>query len=503
MIFPRDTTPSSSASLGVWSPTKGLLAPLLLAIALLAASCSSSDENGGDAGSSDESNDSDSSGGQTETAGSESGVPCGPLRLEEQDVAGATGRLTDAVNLSFQRAGLSIGAPEQWSVVREAGAQVAIADPDPLAEGGSVYWVRIVDGGLIAFDGVCDFDVSNGPVSPDAPTSCSVVSDGFALTTVWEAGDPSAPVAVLRDGVEIHLAAPTAVGAETNELLNARKAEHGEPTTDKPADDALAVEGGFADLTAEANQTHEYSVQSVGADGNRSDPIDCGEGMLDASGVEVSCSVEVDEFGWPVVRWQATGAVRVVVNRDGSALEPDAVTFSSPHTDRSAPADQQLAYTLTLPGSDTIECGQVTLDELPIGSSDLQAAATDNANNYQGPFQYVTFEPICATCENQTVELYLVPDPGSPARHVVETVWVDGVETTFPGPWLVDPLLVASLLLEAEENGQPTDYSIDPATGIIEQWTIGGEGAMLLCLEVDTRPIEMRDDRCGRSNLLS
>ncbi len=493
MIFPRDTT---------FAP-KLLLAPLFVAFVLFVSSCSSADENGDGSAVSGNGNDSDSSAGQTDTAASGSGTPCGPLRLDEQEVAGASGRLTDAVNLSFQRAGLSIGAPEQWSVVQETGAQIAIADPDPLVEGGSTYWVRIVDGGIIAFDGVCDFGVGSGPASPDAPTSCSVVSDGFALTTVWEAADPAAPVAVLRDGVEIHLSPPTAVGAETNELLNARKAEHGEPTTDQPADDALAVEAGFADLTAEANETHEYSVQAVGSDGNRSDPVDCGKGTLDASDVEVTCSVEVDEFGWPVVRWQTTGAVRVVVTRDGAALEPDAVTFSSPHTDRSAPADQQLTYALTVPGSDPIDCGQVTLDDVPAGSSDLQAAATDNANSYQGPFQYVTFEPICATCENQTVELYLVPDPGSPARHVVETVWVDGVEAPFPGPWLIDPLLVAGLLLEAEDNGQEMAYSIDPATGIIEQWTIAGEGAVLLCLEVDTRPIDMREDRCGRSNLLS
>lgn len=496
----RDTTYSPPVSRAFPAPKNTLLAPVVVAFVLLLASCSSpSDENGSETA--DEGSETNPSEGDSATD-SEVGTPCGPLRLEEADVASASGRLTDAVNLAFQEAGLAIGAPEQWSIVSETGAQVAIVDPDPLSEAGSAYWVRIVDGGLIAFDGVCEFGEGSGTTSPDAPTSCSAVADGFAITTVWEAADPTAPVAVLRDGVEIHLSPATAISVETNELLNARKAEHGEPTADVPADDPLEVEVGFADLTAEADKTHQYSVQAVGTDGNRSDLIDCGEATLDASDVEVSCSVEVDGFGWPVIRWQTTGAVRVVVNRDGAALEPDAVTFSSPHTDQSAPANQALVYTLVVPGRDAIECGQVTLDELPSGSSELQAVATDNANTYQGPFQYVTLEPICETCEKQTVELYLVPDPGSPARHVVETVWVDGVESSFPGPWLVDPLLVANLLLEAEENGQEIAYEVDPATGIITQWTVAGEGAVLLCIEVDTAPIDLRDDRCGGTNLL-
>ena len=265
----------------------------------------------------------------------------------------------------------------------------------------------------------------------------------------------------------------------------------------------LPAGGAYADPTAEAGSVYRYSVQTIAADGDRSEPAPCGEGRLPDDGIGMSCNVTVDEFGWPVVRWEVEGSVRVLVLRDGILLEPESTTFSSPYVDRSAPVGQISAYRVELPEGDGVSCGSAEVRSPPEGSPVLQQAATDNVADYPGPFQYVTLEPVCTTCDGQVVELYLVPDPAEVARHQVEKVWMDGVEITTSGVWALDPLFVAHELLSAEAAGAAIEWTIDGPTGLVREWSIGGEGAQLVCIEVDTRPIDLRDERCGRANLLS
>ncbi|MFT7601774.1 MAG: hypothetical protein ACI8TP_004736 [Acidimicrobiales bacterium] len=483
--------------------------PLVFALVALLGACNSVSTD--DAEPTDSTAASDS---ETASAfGSAETVTCGPVQLGLTDVEGAEGRLSDAAGEAFATVGVLVGAPERWSVVPADDEVTVIVDREPLDADSSAYWIRIAQPAIgSSFDGVCVFGVADQSSStgraPEAPGECSVVADSFAITTLWSGADQEGGVAVLRDGVDLIVSPVAAASAGLTDVLADRRVEHGESAVpdvsqSDPSDGLDGGSGGHADRTAAAGTSHTYEVQGVGPGGARSDAITCGAAELAAAVGEVACSVSADDFGWPVVRWESVESIQVIVLRDGVALESDAVDFASPHVDRTVPNGAEVQYSIRISGGAQIPCGSATVATEPTGSADLQQIATDNVESYSGPFEYVTVSPICDGCDAAPVEIYLVPDLVDIARHEVEIAWIDGSPTSETGPWLIDPLFVAHELLEAEAAGSEVTYAIDAETGLITRWTIDGRGAELLCFEIDTRPIEMRTDRCGRSNVLN
>lgn len=108
------------------------------------------------------------------------------------------------------------------------------------------------------------------------------------------------------------------------------------------------------------------------------------------------------------------------------------------------------------------------------------------------PYVYMTVAPICPGCSGE-VDLQLSPE--GQARVFVPPL----AEQTDPSQaGLVDPFVIHRLLLDAEAAGKDVTYSFDPVTGVPVEWTIDGEGARILCLEVDTAPPDLRvTDGCS------
>ena len=138
-----------------------------------------------------------------------------------------------------------------------------------------------------------------------------------------------------------------------------------------------------------------------------------------------------------------------------------------------------------------------------IDSADLAAAlAAGQDNQFSLPFLYLTVDQSCEGCA-ETVSLYYVPGPVKASILVLESAFVDGTEVPLTE---VDPILqegdarlVAQLLADADGQGSLEAYSIDPVSGLVTSWTVDGNEVTLRCLQVDTRPIELRSELCRDS----
>ena len=138
-----------------------------------------------------------------------------------------------------------------------------------------------------------------------------------------------------------------------------------------------------------------------------------------------------------------------------------------------------------------------------IDSADLAAAlAAGQDNRFSLPFLYLTVDQSCEGCA-ETVSLYYVPGPVKASILVLESAFVDGTEVPLTE---VDPILqegdarlVAQLLADADGQGSLEAYSIDPVSGLVTSWTVDGNEVTLRCLQVDTRPIELRSELCRDS----
>lgn len=141
--------------------------------------------------------------------------------------------------------------------------------------------------------------------------------------------------------------------------------------------------------------------------------------------------------------------------------------------------------------------------DTPIASGDLAAAlAAGQDIQFSLPFLYLTVDQSCDGCA-ETVSLYYVPGPIKASILALESAFVDGSEVPLSevDPILQegDPRLVAELLAEAETSGSLDSYSIDPISGLVTSWIVDGDEVTLRCLQVDTRPIELRSELCRDS----
>lgn len=136
-----------------------------------------------------------------------------------------------------------------------------------------------------------------------------------------------------------------------------------------------------------------------------------------------------------------------------------------------------------------------------IDDAELAAALEAGQSELLGlPFMYVTAEQDCDGCAER-VSLYYVPGPVRASVLVLDRAFVDGGEVDLGevDPTLIeDPRLVAEQLVAAAASTDVA-YSIDPVSGLITRWTVGGDTVTLRCLQVDTRPIDLRSEVCRDS----
>jgi hypothetical protein len=305
-------------------------------------------------------------------------------------------------------------------------------------------------------------------------TSCTVKAGEIDLTPIWSGQPAGFAVAVIRDGKEIYRTPPAAEG-ETGE-------------------------GAFSDVSVDIGTNYSYSVVAIGPGGTPGASTECGSAELVSDGPALRCSVSLSDSGLPEVRWENALVVQAVaVRRDGIEIATGA---TSPFIDETGAPQTAASYSIL--ATDTtgqgrpavsVECGSVAPTGGEDGSLDL-AVAMERSNSFPSPYQYVVLAPVCPGCSG-TAELYLVPSTDVPTAHVVDRVWIDGSQSSERGAvWMVDPLTVPALLLEALRAGRQVVYEIDQGTGLVRSWTIDGSGANYQCLEVDTRPIDMRASRC-------
>ncbi len=303
-------------------------------------------------------------------------------------------------------------------------------------------------------------------------SGCFVKASELDLTPVWAGQLPGLAAVVSRDGEEIYTTAAASADSSGNDA--------------------------FSDVDVELGRSYAYSIQTIDADGNLSEPVACGSGQLLAQSSEIACGIRVSDAGLPEISWQGVLLVQeVAVLRDGTEIDAD---VNSPFVDTRAPADASSSYSIVVTDatdqgreSQTIECGTATPNVADAAGSFDLAGAIESASNFLSPFQFVVLEPLCSGCSG-TVELYLVPGD---TDHVVDQVWIGGSASSERGElWMIDPLAVATRLADAERSGSVVTYDIDIDTGLVRSWTIDGVGARYECFEVDTRPLDMRTREC-------
>jgi hypothetical protein len=254
--------------------------------------------------------------------------------------------------------------------------------------------------------------------------------------------------------------------------------------------------GGFEDLGGTVSETHSYSLSVNNGDFD----IDCGEARLVEEVGQPTCSVSLDTFA--VITWDLSDG-RAEIYRNAERVIPDRGTLSSPFIDTAAPVDLPLTYEVVAVDSSgqeraskTASCGVVTVLALPAQESELQIAQ-QAARAYRAPYGYATIVAICPDCETQKVDVYFAFNNES---RVPLQSWIGDTESSVTDDvWFTDPLAVPTLLLEALANGDLVTSVTDEDTGLIVQWTINGEGAILECLESDLAPLELREKDCGGS----
>lgn len=155
--------------------------------------------------------------------------------------------------------------------------------------------------------------------------------------------------------------------------------------------------------------------------------------------------------------------------------------------DESAPS-----ATTAFPGAEPTTTGLT-----PGDTADLEQAIRSIAD-VNGPYGYVSLEPLCVDCApDAVVQLYLVPSADNPETRVTQQAWSDGEEIGFDGAaWAIDPVLVPQLLLEAIGAGSDVGWTIHPGTFLVDAWTIDGVGARYFCYQVDTASLDLRAKDC-------
>ena len=213
---------------------------------------------------------------------------------------------------------------------------------------------------------------------------------------------------------------------------------------------------------------------------------DVSAGVDDEAASEVEATEDDDATAENDAEGDATGEDDVV-SEDGAMGEDDAMV-----------EDDVDDVDTTIAGESEQAPGGASANA-DIESAELAAAfAAAQGDRFGLPYMYVTVDQDCSGCA-ETMSLYYRPSEGNPSTLTLETAFIDGVaQSDFsavdPSLQAGDPRQIAELL-----DGTDAQYGIDPVSGVVASWTIDGDSVTMRCVQVDTRPIDMRTELCENS----
>ncbi len=192
-------------------------------------------------------------------------------------------------------------------------------------------------------------------------------------------------------------------------------------------------------------------------------------------------------------------------------LEPDATVRLQSFGDYRARVGATRAYSLGIasvgPPTVAIPCGEAGINStevpdpepIPITNTiggNIGAAADQFEQVAVLPFVYMTVVPLCISCSGDSVSLQMSPDGN---RRIFVPPLVEQTDPNQPG--LINPFSLHQMLADAEANGRDVSYTFDQASGVPVEWMIDGEGARILCLELDLAPPDLRPASGCRTEL--
>lgn len=217
--------------------------------------------------------------------------------------------------------------------------------------------------------------------------------------------------------------------------------------------------------------------------------------LLAAAACSGSSDVELDDASAEV---DAPEDSEVEASTDDTVADDEpAVEEDAAETEDAAMGEDDDEVDTTAPAADEApESSSATSD---FASAEL-AAAFDAAEGdlFRLPYMYLTVDQDCDDCA-ETMSLYYVPSEEKASILTLATAYIDGVaQSDFSA---VDPSLQAGdpRRIAEQLSGTDADYSIDTVSGAITSWTIDGDTVTMRCLQVDTRPVDMRTELCENS----
>lgn len=186
---------------------------------------------------------------------------------------------------------------------------------------------------------------------------------------------------------------------------------------------------------------------------------------------------------------------------DESASEPDSSeTTTAMEEETDAMGEDSSEQSEATTPSTLADNGATPGTTLPaLGSGDLAAALEASTGNaFSLPFMYLSVEQDCEGCAD-SMSLYYVPSEAKPSILTLAGAFIDGVEQAdfsqvAPSLQAGDPRWIAEQL-----DGTDATFGIDARSGAITSWTLDGAAVTIRCLQVDTRPIDMRSELCENS----
>lgn len=134
-----------------------------------------------------------------------------------------------------------------------------------------------------------------------------------------------------------------------------------------------------------------------------------------------------------------------------------------------------------------------------LGSAELTAAfEASTGDRFSLPFMYLTVDQDCSGCA-ETMSLYYVPSEAKASILTLSAAYIDGVvQSDFSA---VDPSLVAGdpRRIAEQLTGTDAEFGVDTVSGAVTSWTLDGNSVTLRCVQVDTRPVDMRTEICENS----
>ncbi len=311
--------------------------------------------------------------------------------------------------------------------------------------------------------------------------TCSVEASTITLSVLWESVPFGVSPEIFRDGVSmIEYPARTAEEAMFEGFAVALEQRLFPGLQIESTNQSSGWRGAFSTAPEASLDERTFEMRLEASSGN-SRIVSCGTAAVLTVLPPATCTIEL-----------VNGLPRVVIE-DGSGADAsilrDGVELPFAAWERRVDADVEVGQTYTYSvvrtdnaGSappDTIECGSITIEEPSApGAADLRAAEELFRFAAAGPHAAMEVTPIVKGDFDRTRSVWLTYKNDPDGR----------LDFDEPQPDLVNPFEVYDMLIAAIDEGRQVEYEINPASGVVVEFTIDGSGQRLSCLSFDTLP---------------